>query len=111
MLNTRFRDWFPLFVVSLITADCAVGQSGAASPYGRLPLTFEVNQGQADARVKFLSQGPGYMLFLTANEAVLALPASNRPGNSGVRSKNSSSVAMRLLGANTASSISGLERA
>jgi len=111
MLNTRFRDLFPLFVASLMTAGSAVAQSGAASPYGRLPLTFEVNQGQADARVKFLSQGPGYMLFLTANEAVLALPASNRSGNPGARSKNSSNVAMRLIGANPASSVSGLERA
>ena len=41
--------------------------------YGRLPLTFEANQGQADARVKFLSRGMGYTLFLTSTEAVLAL--------------------------------------
>jgi hypothetical protein len=41
--------------------------------YARLPLSFEPNQGQTDARVKFLSHGPGYTLFLTGDEAVLEL--------------------------------------
>src|SRR5262249_11951127 len=44
--------------------------------YGKLPLSFEVNRGQTDARVKFLSRGSGYSLFLTGNEAVLALKKS-----------------------------------
>jgi hypothetical protein len=38
-----------------------------------MPLSFEANAGQTDSRVKFLSRGPGYTLFLTGNEAVLAL--------------------------------------
>jgi hypothetical protein len=41
--------------------------------YGRLPLSFEANRGQAADAVKFLSRGPGYSLFLTANEAVISL--------------------------------------
>ncbi len=41
--------------------------------YGKLPLRFEINQGQFDRQVKFLSRGRGYSLFLTGNEAVLAL--------------------------------------
>ncbi|GEM_PF-2682375 len=41
--------------------------------YGKLPLAFEANQGQADEQVKFLARGSGYTLFLAANEAVLAL--------------------------------------
>jgi hypothetical protein len=41
--------------------------------YGKLPLSFEVNKGQTDQQVKFLSRGSGYSLFLTGNEAVLAL--------------------------------------
>ena len=44
-----------------------------AQAYGKLPLSFEVNQGQTDSRVKFVSRGSGYNLFLTANEAVLSL--------------------------------------
>jgi hypothetical protein len=39
--------------------------------YGKLPLSFEINQVQTESRVKFLSRGSGYSLFLTGDEAVL----------------------------------------
>ena len=39
------------------------------------PLHFEPNHGQTREDVKFLSRGPGYGVYLTANEAVLALSA------------------------------------
>ena len=42
-----------------------------AKRFGKLPLSFEINQGQTDRSVKFLSHGPGYDLFLTAADAVL----------------------------------------
>ena len=46
----------------------------AVDSYGRLPLSFEANEGQTDPRVKFLARGPGYTLFLTqGGEAVLTL--------------------------------------
>jgi len=41
--------------------------------YDRLPLSFELNRGQADSNVKFLSRGNGYSLSLMPAEAVLAL--------------------------------------
>jgi hypothetical protein len=41
--------------------------------YGKLPLSFEANQGQADSRVKFLTRTGAYSLFLTGDEAVLVL--------------------------------------
>jgi len=41
--------------------------------YGKLPLSFEANQGQTDPKVKFLSRGNGYSLFLAPTEAVLVL--------------------------------------
>lgn len=41
--------------------------------YGKLPLSFEANQGQSDPTVKFISRGSGYTLFLTDTEAVLTL--------------------------------------
>src|SRR5215468_12143782 len=44
--------------------------------YGKLPLTFEANQGQSDHEVKFLSRGPGYELLLTPTEAVLSVVSS-----------------------------------
>lgn len=43
-------------------------------------MAFEINQGQTDPRVKFLSRAGGYTLFLTGDEAVLALrqPVAHR---------------------------------
>lgn len=48
--------------------------------YGRLPLRFEPNFGQADARAKFVARGPGYSVFLTSNGVALSLPATSRRG-------------------------------
>jgi hypothetical protein len=44
-----------------------------AEEYGRLPLSFVGNQGQADGSVKFLCRGRGYSLSLTNSAAVLTL--------------------------------------
>src|SRR5260370_15119905 len=41
--------------------------------YNKLPLSFEENQGQTAGEVRYLSHGGGYEVFLTAQEAVLAL--------------------------------------
>jgi len=48
-------------------------QARILEDYGKLPLSFEANHGQTDARVKFLSRTGGYSLFLTGDEAVLTL--------------------------------------
>src|SRR5262245_11092039 len=53
--------------------------------YGRLPMNFEVNQGQASDSVRFLSRGHGYQVFLTDNEAALVLQSSVSNGGSGER--------------------------
>lgn len=55
-----------------------VGGQGSSAPrspeaYGRLPLSFERNDGQADSEVKFLAHGRGYELFLAAGEARMTL--------------------------------------
>jgi len=57
--------------------------------YTRLPLSFEVNRGQTDRRVKFLAHGHGYTLFLTSNEAVLVLREPSAAGNSKFEIRNS----------------------
>src|SRR5262247_2873087 len=41
--------------------------------YGKLPMRFEANKGQTDARVKFMARGASYSVFLTENETVLQL--------------------------------------
>src|SRR4029077_2737844 len=47
-------------------------EAKVAKSYGKLPLSFETNYGQADGPVKFLSRMRGYTLFLTGDEVVLA---------------------------------------
>jgi Beta-propeller repeat len=55
--------------------------------YIKLPLGFQPNVGQTDSRVKFLSRGRGYTLFLTRTEAVLSMRDAgkhlSRPGEDG----------------------------
>jgi uncharacterized repeat protein (TIGR01451 family) len=83
----------------------AKGKAGGV--LGRLPLSFEPNQGQADPAVKFMARGSGYGLFLTANEAVLDLrPAKAREGRG---SAGPTVVHMKLGGANPCPAIDGSE--
>jgi len=87
-----------------------------AKNYGKLPLQFEANQGQTDARVKFISRGNGYTLFLTGNEAVFNLHREKSLGV-GQRSSIATSattriardavVRMRLVNANPAARVFG----
>lgn len=72
--------------------------------YVHLPMVFEQNQGQSDAQVKFLARGSGYGLFLTNDEAVLAL--QRRPGKSH-GAPSFSVLQMKLAGANFSSGIQG----
>lgn len=48
-----------------------------AQSYGKLPMSFEANEGQADDQVKFLSRGDGYTLLLTSDGALLQ--SANKP--------------------------------
>ena len=66
---------------------------------------FEPNQGQTDARVRFLARGGGYGLFLTAQEAVLSLPQSRSGGKE--PNHQASIVRMRLAGANERPDVAG----
>lgn len=87
--------------------------------YRKLPLSFEVNRGQSDPRVRFLSRGRDSTLFLTPAEIVLAL--SNSRGHLGamdktpVRSREKSLGPMsvmsriRLVHSNSKSEILGTE--
>lgn len=80
---------------------------------GQLPMRFEENQGQTDAPVRYLSQGPGYGLVLLPNEAVLALnkksSTSSRPDTTNDPAK-SNLVRMRLVNANASPKLSGRDQ-
>lgn len=57
-------------------AAAKASQPAVSASYGNLPIAFELNQGQTDARVKFFARGQGYGLYLNAAEAVLDLHRS-----------------------------------
>ena len=102
-------------------ASSASGRQGElAALYTALPLSFERNQGQTNGAVKFLSRASGYLLFLTATEAVIALdnPAADRrlKGNREELLRTDENeprpprpiVRMKLEGANPAPPVEGL---
>jgi hypothetical protein len=82
------RAQVPAAVNAAAPAPDAAKKIAIAAGYGKLPLSFEANRGQTDPRVRFLSRGNGYSLFLTDSAAVLSLrkpeaPASPEPGPQG----------------------------
>ena len=90
--------------------------------YDELPLSFEPNQGQTDARVEFLSRGDGYTLFLTRDEAVLALRspaghseadetgASPTTGDGDGATASPAVLRMHLVNANPEPLLKGIDR-
>jgi hypothetical protein len=92
------RSIFALFAFVPLLVLPAATVAGLSEGYGRLPLHFEANRGQVDPQVRFLARGPGYGLYLTASEAVLALGAKDR-----------AVLRMALVGAAPDAQLSGLE--
>src|SRR3972149_8900667 len=70
-----------------------VTQARVNKSYGKLPLSFEVNVGQTDKNVKFLSRAGGSTLFLTSTEAVLVLTSM---GDSKTEMQNEESLVSLL---------------
>jgi len=56
----------------------AASKARLAESYGRLPLSFEANQGQTAKSVRFVARGQGYALYLTGGGAVLTLRKTER---------------------------------
>ncbi|MGB7923464.1 MAG: Ig-like domain-containing protein [Pyrinomonadaceae bacterium] len=82
----------------------------ASETYGRLPLSFETNAGQADAAAQYVARGPGYKLSLKATEATLKLRTARgtKPEAEGRRAAlksrkrdaaSESTLSMKLVGA------------
>lgn len=91
--------------------------------YGKLPLSFEENMGQTAQEVRYISHGAGYELFLTPQEAVLALrtPVSRdlsplhrfktlRAIREAARTRRMTAVRIQFEGANPATQISATDK-
>ncbi|MDT7041192.1 kelch repeat-containing protein [Candidatus Nitronereus thalassa] len=86
--GTLTEPHFPEGTTGLIKTPLVSAKSSLTSRWGKLPLSFEENLGQADARFKFLSRGQGYTLLLSETDAFLALPVPSGKD----RQKDSSSL-------------------
>lgn len=84
----------------------------------RLPMLFEVNEGQTDRSVKFLTRGARYALFLTSSEAVLSFSSNSgveahskslHPVAAKHETRNKAVVRLQLIGANPESTPVGLQ--
>jgi hypothetical protein len=84
--------------------------------FGKLPLSFEMNRGQADERVRFIARGSGFRVYLTPDEVVMVVAARAGPedgrGARGSAAKETVSrsryaVGMQFTGAGFGRKISG----
>ena len=78
--------------------------------YGALPISFELNRGQSDRRVRFLAHGQGSSLYLTATDAVLTLAGAKQRAAGKSGTAVGATVRLHLVGASAASRITGLDR-
>jgi hypothetical protein len=95
-------------------AGASAGSKQLSATFGKIPLSFQPNQGQADASVQFLSRGPGYSLFLVHGEVILNL--EQQPVSSAIPPPGSKPMAgavdtlsMKLLGANPDAAVVGVD--
>lgn len=87
----------------------ATREAQARASFAQLPLSFEPNQGQTDAAVRFLARGAGYGMLFTPKEAVLTLSTESRKAGASRAERRDATVRMRLAGANAAPRVSGVE--
>jgi hypothetical protein len=101
--------------VSNAKADTVADRARVLAEYGKLPLSFEANQGQSDGSVRFLSRGNGYTLFLTPKGVVMAVSQTSRESRdlhnprAAQRTNEISPIEMKFLGANPGAAISGVD--
>jgi hypothetical protein len=76
--------------------------------YENLPLSFEINRGQADQQVRFISRNDGYDLSISPTEALLIF--TNSSPALACASSPPSILRMTLLGANSNAPAVGLEQ-
>jgi hypothetical protein len=72
--------------------------------FAEAPLSFEENRGQTDPRVRYLTRGKGYTLYLTGQEAVFSLSGAHpEPGALGpAPAPPGAALRMALVGADPA---------
>jgi hypothetical protein len=87
--------------------------------YGNLPLRFEINQGQVDSKVKFVSRAGGHNFFFTPDEYTLVFNKSASkneseklkaaPAAQTSEIVQSRAIKMKLVGANPNADVTGFD--
>lgn len=107
---------------SLPQSDVAV-HAPVLELYDKQPFRFEANEGQTDPQVKFFSRSSDYTLYLTEQEAVLALPKGGyqslemlqttispmSSGSEDIQATEYSVVHMKLVDSNPSPEIASLD--
>lgn len=113
MMHCRTRLCAALLVCGAISGISACGRKPVATPRpnhssgahrlvaaGHVPLAFELNVGQVDRAVKFLTRGSGYQLFFTNDAATWVFRPSDGPSAANV-------LRMHVVGGNPDARVSG----
>src|SRR5579872_1736258 len=85
--------------VGLITFSATFAAAVKAPDYGKLPLTFEPNRGQAEAKTVYLARGAGYLVSLDPAGSRLLLRKGGR----------SAEISSRLVGGTAGSQLEALD--
>jgi Bacterial Ig-like domain (group 3)/Chitobiase/beta-hexosaminidase C-terminal domain/Beta-propeller repeat len=106
-------------IVLAAPPNTSAGKPQMAQKYAALPMSFESNQGQTDAQVRFLSRGAGYSILFKEREAVLLLakgtvarPATRQPGKPDMAQRpqvvtSTDTLHMKLAGALASPTLTG----
>ena len=121
--SLSLKNWVALVALAIssslncATAAQAVSSANAAADgkqfsanFGKMPLSFQANQGQTEPGVQFLSRGPGYSLFLAQGEVILNLePELAASQTARPEAGPVDTLRMKLLGANPKATVAGID--
>jgi Beta-propeller repeat/RTX calcium-binding nonapeptide repeat (4 copies) len=91
-----------------VTSKAPVGEDERArvlKDFARTPVSFEENRGQTDPRVRYLTRGTGYTLYLTEQEAVFSLSGAASESGAPSPSPTPPGAALRMALAGTDSGL------
>jgi beta-propeller repeat-containing protein len=121
-LSSRARKHDDSSVKSSGSDSAAETRARVAEAYGKLPMIFQANAGQTDARVKFTAGGAGYSLFLTQTESVFVMSrreseskesrwneSDSERASKAMRPVEQSVLRMKLVGANPDAAVTGMD--
>jgi len=106
--------------VTAASPNAAAGRQKAKAAFASMPLYFEVNQGQTDPSVRYLSHVGRYSLYLTDDATVLSMIAGQIDQRPSLTTTNprtpknnirlvQSAVRIRMVGANPHPTMTGLD--